>query len=113
MMSEIDRDRCRQLRHEVFRTQGLSTRKPKKSLEELMKQPIPHPFIAEAIEELYIAMGKHAALHSTHEAYAVIQEEVDELWEEIKKRNPDRVAMRKELLQVAAMTFRMAIDLDM
>jgi NTP pyrophosphatase (non-canonical NTP hydrolase) len=48
-----------------------------------------------------------------HEAYAVILEEVDELWDEIKKnqRNYDLEAQRKEATQAAAMLCRLLVEL--
>lgn len=48
-----------------------------------------------------------------HEAYAVILEEIDELWDEIKKnqKNYDLDAQRKEATQAAAMLFRFLIEL--
>lgn len=48
-----------------------------------------------------------------HEAYAVILEEVDELWDEIKKnqRNYDLDAQRKEATQAAAMLVRLLVEL--
>ena len=48
-----------------------------------------------------------------HEAYAVILEEIDELWEEIKKnqKNYDLDAQRKEATQAAAMLVRLLIEL--
>ena len=53
----------------------------------------------------------HAPMNSAHEAYAVILEEVDELWDEVKKKQSQRnnAAMRSELIQIAAMAVR-AID---
>jgi len=50
---------------------------------------------------------------SHHEAYAVIKEEVDELWDEIKKKqsNYDREAMRKEAIQIGAMCLRFINEL--
>ena len=49
---------------------------------------------------------------SPHEGYAVILEELDELWQEVKASKPgsDRDAMRKEALQVAAMAVRFIQD---
>ena len=35
--------------------------------------------------ELHRASEKHSAFHSGHEGYAVILEELDELWDEVKK----------------------------
>lgn len=50
---------------------------------------------------------------SQHEAYAVILEEVDELWCEIKKnhRMYDLEAQRKEARQAAAMLVRLLVEL--
>lgn len=64
-------------------------------------------------EELERAMQMHAPLNSAHEAYAVILEELDEFWEEVRKKREDRdaTAMRKELTQVAAMACRAIHDL--
>lgn len=51
--------------------------------------------------------------HNQHEAYAVILEEVDELWEEIKKNQKkyDLPAQRKEATQAAAMLTRLLVEL--
>lgn len=48
-----------------------------------------------------------------HEAYAVIKEEFDELWDEIKKnqKNYDYDAQRKEATQLAAMVTRLLVEL--
>jgi hypothetical protein len=48
-----------------------------------------------------------------HEGYAVLLEEVDELWEEVKKnqKNYDLNRQRKEAIQVAAMAVRFATEL--
>jgi hypothetical protein len=52
-------------------------------------------------------------LLNKHEAYAVILEEVDELWTEIKKNQKvyDLNAQRKEAKQAAAMLVRLMIEL--
>jgi NTP pyrophosphatase (non-canonical NTP hydrolase) len=48
-----------------------------------------------------------------HEAYAVLLEEVDELWDEVKKnqKNYDLHAQRKEATQAAAMLMRLLVEL--
>jgi hypothetical protein len=72
--------------------------------------------IRKAVEdEFKRASRKHKPMMSAHEGYAVILEEVDELWTEVKK-NPathlDRQArMREEVIQIAAMCFRFLSDL--
>lgn len=82
---------------------------------ELLRLPVRDPFIAEMIEELEVAQRSHNPMNSVHEAYAVILEELDEFWEECKKklghRDPD--LMRIELMQIAAMACRAAIDLKL
>ncbi len=55
---------------------------------------------------------KHGAFASLHEGYAILKEEVDELWDEIKKkpeqRSPDSI--RAEATQVAACAMRILLD---
>ena len=47
----------------------------------------------------------YPAFHSNHEAYAVILEELDEVWDEIKKSKEvtGNEKIKAELIQVAAM----------
>ena len=55
------------------------------------------------------ATSKFGAFHSRHEGFAVLKEEVDELWDEIKTNaSSDRV--RDEAVQVAAMAIRLLAD---
>ena len=63
-------------------------------------------------EELISARKKHGPMLSVHEGYAVILEELDEVWEEVKKRTSERdlVNLYKELIQVSAMAQKMAED---
>lgn len=51
--------------------------------------------------------------HNQHEAYAVILEEFDELWDEIKKNHKyyDLAAQRTEATQAAAMLVRLMVEL--
>lgn len=72
--------------------------------------PAAYRAVKEAGAELSRAMGKHPPMRGPHEGYAVILEELDELWEEIKMQNIDQEAMRKEALQVAAMALRFVAD---
>jgi NTP pyrophosphatase (non-canonical NTP hydrolase) len=57
------------------------------------------------------AAGKHAAFNSFHEGYAVILEELDEVWEEVKKKVVDKEELKKEIIQVGAMAVRFLTDL--
>lgn len=59
--------------------------------------------------ELDRATDKFGPFNSTHEGYAVILEEVDELWDEVKSNDPDRAI--EEAIQVAAMAIRFVVDL--
>ena len=65
--------------------------------------------------ELARAMSLHPSYNSSHEAYAVILEELDEFWEEVRKKTEERSgdSMRTELLQIAATALRSVIDLDL
>jgi len=49
-------------------------------------------------------------MNSAHEGYAVLQEEVDELWDDVKHDNLPGAL--DEALQVAAMGVRFIYDLD-
>ena len=60
--------------------------------------------------ELLKATIKHRPMTGPHEGYAVILEELDELWDEVKAQVHDPAAMRKEALQVAAMAVRFIAD---
>jgi hypothetical protein len=63
--------------------------------------------------EHHIAEMSFKPFNTTHEGWAVIQEEMDELWAEIKndKRGDVRtVRIRAEACQVAAMALRLMQD---
>lgn len=65
----------------------------------------------EVASELARARAKFARFNSAHEGFAVLDEERDELWDEVKANHPDRKArMRAEAIQVAAMAIRFIED---
>ena len=61
---------------------------------------------SEIKKELDSANNKFPQFKSTHEAYAVILEELDEFWDEVKKKNPDYKNMKTELVQISAMCIK-------
>lgn len=50
--------------------------------------------------------------NSFHEAKAVCEEELDEMWDEIKMRNPDHEHIRKEAVDLAAAALAVIIEAD-
>jgi len=62
-------------------------------------------------KELNSAYDKFNDFNSYHEGYAVIKEELDELWDEVKKKKPDKEKMGNELIQIIAMSIRFIQDL--
>ncbi len=65
--------------------------------------------LTEITEEYERACKKFPRFNSAHEGYAVLKEEVDELWDEIKK-DQSPFEMREEAIQIAAMALRFIID---
>lgn len=53
---------------------------------------------------------KEVKFNSTHEGFAVLKEEVDELWDEVKS-NGSKERLRAEAVQVAAMAIRFIKEL--
>lgn len=65
----------------------------------------------EVHEELIFATEKFPRPHSSaHEGYAVILEELDELWDEVKHDGRPE-AMREEAKQVASSAIRFMVEL--
>lgn len=62
--------------------------------------------------ELARATLVNGAFNSAHEGYAVLLEEVDELWDEVKKKSVrrDYEVMEEECIQIAAMAVRFVVD---
>jgi Mg2+ and Co2+ transporter CorA len=76
--------------------------------------------INEIQKEVLKAESNYGNFNSTHEAYAVLKEEVDEFWDVIKK-NTERnyglpeykvKALIPELIQIAAIAIRTANELQ-
>jgi len=57
-----------------------------------------------ATKEALRARNKYSAFASRHEGFAVLKEEVDELWDEVKRN--DYLSCYDEAVQVAAMALR-------
>jgi hypothetical protein len=67
-----------------------------------------HEAINLVVEEYYRARKKFAPFNSGHEGYAVILEELEELWTEIKADNKPKA--HKEAIQLAAMALAYVIE---
>jgi hypothetical protein len=63
----------------------------------------------EILREAESARAKFAPLNSSHEGYAVIAEELDELWDDVKGN--DVVHAIDEAVQVGAMALRFIADM--
>jgi hypothetical protein len=65
----------------------------------------------DVIQEIIKATKVHGKFNGPHEGWAVIMEEVDELWDEVKAKHHDKNKMRNECIQIAAMAFRYIMDI--
>lgn len=65
----------------------------------------------DVIDELDRAVTTHDPMRSGHEGYAVILEELDELWGHVKADYWTSPEARAEAIQVAAMAVRFVLDL--
>lgn len=72
----------------------------------------PHDALEAVSAETARARKLYPKFNSAHEGYAVLLEEVEELWAEIRLNPAKRSAARtkKEATQVAAMALRFLID---
>ncbi len=64
---------------------------------------------AEIINEAISARKKFAPFNSSHEGYAVIAEELDELWDDVKANDIEHSIA--EAVQVGAMALRYIADM--
>lgn len=68
-------------------------------------------FLSDVRKEYTDSLPAHGGFNSAHEGYAVILEELDELWDEVKlkRKNRDPDNMYRECVQIAAMALKFAI----
>lgn len=70
--------------------------------------------IIDCQKEIEVELARGIRLHghfaSPHEAYAVILEELDEFWDELKKKRPDRQKLHDEMVQVGAMALKFLVE---
>jgi hypothetical protein len=66
--------------------------------------------LGEVEAEYWQAKQKFNNFHNAHEGYAVLLEEVDELWTEVCRHKRNKENMRAEAIQVCAMALRFALD---
>lgn len=60
------------------------------------------------VDEFWRASGIHPPFHSRHEGFAVIQEEMEELWDAIKTNDHQNAI--DEAVQLGAMALRFLVD---
>lgn len=84
-----------------------------------MSYPVILPTIGHDLAEEIDNEVDRARMHgeqfsSLHEAYAVILEELDEIWDITRQKKRDRKAreIRKELIQIAAMAIKAIKSID-
>lgn len=68
----------------------------------------------DAIRDENVAVYKrHGIFHGAHEGWAVIYEELDELWDEVRRKRSarDQDNMYRECVQIAAMAMKFALEL--
>ena len=82
--------------------------------EYLATAPAVVDFLRDVVNEYRSVCAEHGEhYHSAHEGYGVMAEEVDELWDEVKKKrkNRDPKNMRAECVQIACCALKFALTL--
>jgi hypothetical protein len=72
-------------------------------------------YLKEIHEEMERASELHPKFASLHEGWAIINEEMDELWDAVKMKDNDHTRKskcREEAIQVGAMALRFLHDLE-
>lgn len=75
-----------------------------------MTTPTP-PLLREVEVVLFRAVRQWPPMHSPHEGWAVIREELEELWKHVIADTGRGLAARQEAMHVSAMGLRYAMDL--
>lgn len=65
--------------------------------------------IEDVIEEVRYAESKHPSFRSGHEGYGIILEEVDELWDEVKRKDTNYARQYTEAKHIACTAIRYMI----
>lgn len=73
------------------------------------REPIADILMA-VTHEVLAAEDKHRPLGSPHEGWAVIREELDELWEHVRRDTGRGSEARREAIQIAAVAVRYVRD---
>ena len=68
--------------------------------------------LSEVGDEVSRAEEKFPPFNSAHEGWAVIREEVDELWDAVRLNMGDGAGARMEAVQIAAMAIRYLRDVS-
>jgi len=69
-------------------------------------------FLLQVEREYYDARVKFGDFNSPHEGYAVIKEELEELWELVKTKKGRAPATRLECIQIAAMAMAYYLEVS-
>lgn len=92
---------------------GTGIKEPDKSVWDKIWEESVETILEEVKKEYFQARTKFESFNTYHEGYAILLEELDELWEEIKKKDSefDLTKIRKEAIQVSAMALAIVADL--
>ncbi len=74
-----------------------------------MNDPKVTEYMKKILDECNAASAKFRPFASKHEGWAILQEEVDELWEAVKN-DSHYTYLEEEAVQVAAMALRFLVD---
>ena len=75
-----------------------------------MQKTIIASYLVEELEQANRIYG--TSFNSPHEGFAVIQEELCELWAEVRQKHPDENRMREEAIQLGAMAMKFISSMD-